>query len=51
MSHKYLTMTLLMAMVDDEFMVNLVSYICVYGVLNVVSGEYYYIERFILNRN
>ena len=30
MSHKCLTMTLLMAMVDDEFMVNLVSYICVY---------------------
>ena len=28
-----LTMTFLMAMVDDEFMVNLVSYICVYGVL------------------
>ena len=33
MSHKCLTMTFLMAMVDDEFMVNLVSYICVYGVL------------------
>ena len=33
MSHKCLTMAFLMAMVDDEFMVNFVSYICVYGVL------------------
>ena len=32
MSYKCHTMTFLMAMVDDEFMVNFVSHICMYGV-------------------